>query len=64
MIRATLMTGFCWDLIKGAMSEAELHVLKARSRGGILSKAQRGELKMPLPVGLIAHFSVELRKSG
>jgi hypothetical protein len=35
------------------MSEAELHVLKARLRGGILSKAQRGELKMPLPVGLV-----------
>jgi len=39
--------------LKGTMSEAELHVLKARLRGGILSKAQRGELKMPLPVGLI-----------
>ena len=38
--------------LKGTMSEAELHVLKARLRGGILSKAQRGELKMPLPVGL------------
>jgi DNA invertase Pin-like site-specific DNA recombinase len=34
------------------MSEAELHVLKARLRGGILSKAQRGELKLPLPIGL------------
>jgi DNA invertase Pin-like site-specific DNA recombinase len=39
--------------LKGTMSEAELHVLKARLRGGILSKAQRGELKMPLPVGLV-----------
>jgi DNA invertase Pin-like site-specific DNA recombinase len=39
--------------LKGTMSEAELHVLKARLRGGILSKAQRGQLKMPLPVGLI-----------
>src|SRR6266403_2279994 len=38
--------------LKGAMSEAELHVLKARLRGGILSKARRGELEMPLPVGL------------
>jgi hypothetical protein len=34
------------------MSEAELHVLQARLRGGILNKASRGELKMPLPVGL------------
>src|SRR5271165_4606282 len=39
--------------LKGTMSEAELHVLKARLRGGILSKHQRGELKMPLPVGLV-----------
>jgi DNA invertase Pin-like site-specific DNA recombinase len=38
--------------LKGTMSEAELHVLYARLRGGILTKASRGELKMPLPVGL------------
>ena len=34
------------------MSEAELHVLYARLRGGILTKASRGELRTPLPVGL------------
>jgi DNA invertase Pin-like site-specific DNA recombinase len=39
--------------LKGTMSEAELHVLKARLVGGIVNKAQRGELKMPLPVGLV-----------
>ena len=39
--------------LKGTMSEAELHVLKARLVGGVLNKAQRGELKMPLPVGLV-----------
>ena len=39
--------------LKGTMSEAELHVLRARLLGGILSKAQRGELKLPLPVGLV-----------
>lgn len=39
--------------LKGTMSEAELHVLKARLRGGILNKARRAELKMPLPVGLV-----------
>lgn len=38
--------------LKGTMSEAELHVLKARLQGGILSKARRGELQGPLPVGL------------
>ena len=37
--------------LKGTMSEAELHVLRARLRGGILSKAKRGELRGPLPVG-------------
>jgi len=36
--------------LKGTMSEAELHVLKARLQGGIFSKARRGELKSPLPV--------------
>ena len=35
------------------MSEAELHILKARLRGGLLNKARRGELKMPLPAGLV-----------
>lgn len=39
--------------LKGAMSEAELHVLKARLRGGVLNKARRGELKMPIPVGFV-----------
>jgi len=37
--------------LKGTMSEAELHVLKARLQGGILNKARRGELIMPLPIG-------------
>jgi DNA invertase Pin-like site-specific DNA recombinase len=37
--------------LKGTMSEAELHVLRARLQGGILNKARRGELKYPLPVG-------------
>jgi DNA invertase Pin-like site-specific DNA recombinase len=35
------------------MSEAELHILKARMRGGQLNKARRGELEMCPPVGLI-----------
>ena len=38
--------------MKGQMSEAELHFIRARLRGGILSKARRGELITPLPVGL------------
>ena len=39
--------------LKGTMSEAELHVLRARLLGGIISKAQRAELKVSLPVGLV-----------
>src|SRR5215216_181034 len=39
--------------LKGTMSQAELHFIRARLRGGQLSKARRGELPMPLPVGLI-----------
>ncbi len=38
--------------LKGTMSEAELHFIRARLRGGQLSKARRGELRMALPVGL------------
>ena len=34
------------------MSEAELHVLRARLRGGSLHKAGKGELRLPLPAGL------------
>jgi DNA invertase Pin-like site-specific DNA recombinase len=39
--------------LKGTMSEAELHVLRARLQGGILNKARRGELEMRPPVGLV-----------
>lgn len=38
--------------LKGTMSEAELHVLRARLRGGSLHKAGKGELRLPLPAGL------------
>jgi DNA invertase Pin-like site-specific DNA recombinase len=39
--------------LKGTMSEAELHVLRARLRGGIINKARRGDLEIPLPVGFV-----------
>jgi DNA invertase Pin-like site-specific DNA recombinase len=39
--------------LKGTLSEAELHFIRARLRGGQLSKARRGELPMILPVGLV-----------
>jgi DNA invertase Pin-like site-specific DNA recombinase len=37
--------------LKGTMSEAELHVLSARLRGGLINKARRGELRCRLPIG-------------
>jgi DNA invertase Pin-like site-specific DNA recombinase len=39
--------------LKGTMSEAELHVLRARLRGGILNKARRGELLVRPPIGFV-----------
>src|SRR5437879_7991591 len=39
--------------LKGTMSEAELHILRARLDGGIRNKAARGELRRGLPVGFV-----------
>ena len=39
--------------LKGTMSEAEIHFLQSRMRGGMISKARRGELKRPLPIGYV-----------
>lgn len=43
--------------LKGTMSEAELHVLKSRLRGGILNKARRGEYRCVLPTGFVYNES-------
>nr|WP_294169588.1 recombinase family protein [uncultured Sphingomonas sp.] len=37
--------------VKGTLFAAELHVLQARMRGALTSKAERGELAVALPVG-------------
>lgn len=39
--------------LKGTMSEAELHVIKARLRGGILNKVRCDEYRCPLPTGFV-----------
>jgi DNA invertase Pin-like site-specific DNA recombinase len=39
--------------LKGTLSEAELHYLRARMRGGLLNKAKRGELQCPLSIGYV-----------
>ena len=37
--------------LKGTLFSAELHILRARMRGGLLNKARRGELALRLPLG-------------
>jgi DNA invertase Pin-like site-specific DNA recombinase len=39
--------------LKGTMSEAELHIMRARLSGGIRNKAARGELRRALPIGFV-----------
>lgn len=39
--------------LKGTMSQAELHFLRARLQGGKVNKAKKGELHTPLPVGYV-----------
>jgi DNA invertase Pin-like site-specific DNA recombinase len=39
--------------LKGTISEVELHTLRGRLTAGLLSKAERGELALLLPVGLV-----------
>ena len=39
--------------LKGTMSEAELHLLRARLIGGQLNKARRGDLWMKPPIGFV-----------
>ena len=38
--------------LKATIAQAELHVIRARLQGGKLHKAQKGELRFPLPIGL------------
>lgn len=39
--------------LKGTMSQAELHFIRARLQGGKMNKARKGELHSPLPVGYV-----------
>ncbi len=39
--------------LKGTMSEAELHMIRMRLHGGIVTKAKRGELRLRLPIGFV-----------
>ncbi|MFY9874819.1 MAG: recombinase family protein, partial [Rhodomicrobium sp.] len=39
--------------MKGTFAQAELHIIRTRLYGGKLNKAQKGELRFPLPVGFV-----------
>lgn len=46
--------------LKGTMSEAELHILKARMLAGRKAKARRGELGKSVPIGYVRRPSGEV----
>jgi DNA invertase Pin-like site-specific DNA recombinase len=48
--------------LKGQLSEMELYTLRARMTAGLLNKAQRGELALGLPVGLVRDVDGVVRK--
>src|SRR2546429_8624235 len=48
--------------LKGQLSELELHTIRARMTAGLLNKARRGALALPLPVGLIRDAADRVRK--
>ena len=39
--------------LKGTISELELHTIRSRLTAGLLAKAERGELALTLPIGLV-----------
>ena len=39
--------------LKGQLSEFELHTIRSRLTAGLLNKAERGDLGLPLPMGLL-----------
>src|SRR5258708_7523733 len=48
--------------LKGQLSELELHTIRARMTAGLLNKAQRGELALALPIGLVRNTIGKVHK--
>jgi DNA invertase Pin-like site-specific DNA recombinase len=48
--------------LKGQLSEMELYTIRARMTAGLLNKAQRGDLALFLPVGLVRDADGVVRK--
>jgi hypothetical protein len=48
--------------LKGQLSEFELHTIRSRLNAGLLNKAERGDLGLALPVGLVRQADGQVRK--
>jgi DNA invertase Pin-like site-specific DNA recombinase len=48
--------------LKGQLSELELHTIRMRMTAGLLNKAERGELALTLPIGLVRDAAGQVRK--
>jgi len=48
--------------LKGQLAEVELNTIRARLTAGLLNKAQRGELALSLPVGLLRNALNQVEK--
>lgn len=48
--------------LKGQMSEMELHMIRSRLTAGLINKAERGELALTLPAGLVRDQTGTVRK--
>jgi len=48
--------------LKGQLSEYELHTIRSRLNAGLLNKAQRGDLALSLPIGLIRQENCQVVK--
>lgn len=49
--------------LKGQLSEFELHTIRARLTAGLLNKAERGELALQLPIGLVRRQDGQVTKA-
>src|SRR5262252_6513160 len=49
--------------LEGTISELELHTIRSRLTAGLLAKAERGELALTLPVGLVRDASGVVTKT-
>ena len=49
--------------LKGTLSEMELHTIRARLTAGLLHKAERGDLALALPIGLVRDQGGQVQKT-